>query len=70
MLFIYVIDLHEEAPMMRKRTVQIGGASQRTVQTGGSIPKDSLDRGSNPKGKIPFSIDVKGGESNQRHGWK
>jgi hypothetical protein len=28
----------------------------------GSIPKDSSDRGRSPKGKLPFSIDVKGGE--------
>jgi hypothetical protein len=36
----------------------------------GSSPKESSVRGSIPKGKLPFSIDVKGGEINQMHGEK
>jgi hypothetical protein len=32
-----------------------------------SIPKESSVRGSSPEGKLPFSIDVKGGEINEMH---
>jgi hypothetical protein len=50
MIFIYVIDLHEEAPMMRKRTVQERGETQRTISTGGATPK----------GRFPFPLMSKG----------
>jgi hypothetical protein len=36
----------------------------------GRNPKESSVRGSSPEGKLPFSIDVKGGEINQMHGEK
>jgi hypothetical protein len=42
------------------------GRSQKDSSDRERIPKDIIDRGNIPKGKIPFSIDVKWGESNQR----
>jgi hypothetical protein len=51
MIFIYVIDLKEEAPLNRKSTVQIGGASQRTGHVGVAAPK----------GSYPFPLMSKGG---------
>jgi hypothetical protein len=39
MLFIYVIDLHKEATLMRKRIVKIGGSTQRIVKIGGSTQR-------------------------------
>jgi hypothetical protein len=45
-----------------KEDILVWGTNFRNISIGGSSPNDSSVRGSIPYGKLPFSIDVKGGE--------